>query len=117
MTGPLDYSLCNQTVTVYRKDKTLIKQRILQGCYFSWEEAQTEDEMGIRRETKCILIVPGDEYPICIGDRVIAGIGPDASSKTWNEFLPVTVPGLAVINYVTPCYWEGKICHIEAGRK
>ena len=117
MTGPLDYSLCNQTITIYRKEKNIITQKEISGCYYAWEEVQSEDEFGIRRETKCILILPGGESPIYIGDKVYPGIGPSVRHSDWNNFLPVTVPGLAVINYVTPCYWEGEICHLEAGRK
>lgn len=117
MTGPLDYSLCDQTVTVYRKDRNTITRRLIDGCYFAWEEAQTEDEYGIRRETKCRLILPGDNNQVRIGDRVYAGVGPSVNLQSWSTFLPVTVSGLAEINYVSPCYWEGEICHIEAGRK
>ena len=117
MTGPLDYSLCDQTVTVYRKEKNTITRLQIDGCYYTWQEAQTEDEMGIRRETKCLLILPGDEQSVYIGDRVYPGIGPFISTTGWSSFLPVSVPGLAEINYVSPCYWEGELCHTEAGRK
>ncbi len=117
MTSPLDYSLCNQTVTVYRKEKSTIRKQQISGCYFTWEEVQTEDEFGVRRETKCLLILPGDDQRVFIGDRVYNGVGPDVSIREWGSFIPVNVAGLAEINYVAPYYWEGELCHIEAGRK
>lgn len=117
MTGPLDYTLCDQTVTVYHKSGNQIHRQVMEGCFYSWKEVQQEDEFGIRRETLCQLILPGDEKRIYIGDRVIEGIGPEIGDTDWAAFLPVLVEGLAEINYVMPCYWEGTLCHKEAGRK
>ena len=117
MTGPLDYSLCDQTVTLYHKQGNSILRQVAEGCYYSWREEQTEDEYGIRRETHSLLVLPGDTYQVSIGDRVYPGIGPEISVADWHNFLPVTVAGLSEINYVSPCHWEGAVCHIEAGRK
>lgn len=117
MTAHLDYSLCDQTVTLYHKQGNTVTRQVIEGCYYSWQEKQTEDEYGIRRETLCQLILPGDIHRVSIGDRVYGGIGPEIGIGDWHTFLPVTVTGLSEINYVSPCYWAGEICHIEAGRK
>lgn len=117
MNGPMDYSLCDQTVTIYRRQLNTINRQVVEGCHYSWKEVQTEDVMGIRRQRLCLLILPADAADIQIGDRVYDGIGPQISAAGWYTFLPVTVEGLSEINYVSPCYWEGTLCHIEAGRK
>lgn len=114
---PVDYSLCDQTVTVYRRQGNGVNRWTVKNCYYSWRQEQTEDESGVRRETKCLLIMPGKNVQVRIGDRVYEGTGPYVDVKKWGSFLPATVPGLAQINYVTPYYWEGELCHIEAGRK
>lgn len=117
MTGPLDYSLCDQTVTVYHKQGNRVLRQVIEGCYYHWREEQTEDAYGICRQTLCQLILPGAAHSISIGDRVYNGIGPQIGIGEWATFLPVTVTGLSEINYVSPCYWEGTVCHTEAGRK
>lgn len=117
MTAPLDYSLCDQTVTVYHKQGNTVLRQIVEGCYYHWQQVQQEDEYGIHRETLCQLILPGAEHFVSISDRVYNGIGPQIGVEAWHTFLPVAVSGLSEINYVSPCYWEGAICHIEAGRK
>lgn len=117
MTGPLDYSLCDQTVTIYRKQGQSVLRQVVEGCFYSWQEEQTEDELGVRRDTKCLVILPGDTNWVSIGDRIYPGIGPQIQVGDWSGFLPVTVAGLSEISYVSPCYWEGSVCHIEAGRK
>lgn len=117
MIGPLDYSLCDRKVTIYRKQGDGILRLVAEGCWFSWQVEQVTDEMGCRRETKCLLIMPGDSQQIFVGDRVFDGIGPEVEMKDWAAFIPVKVAGLAEISYVKPCYWEGALCHVEAGRK
>ena len=115
--NPLDYSLCNQTVTVYRKKgNEIIRQEIL-SCHYAWQEDQQEDETGIYRQTKCLMIVPGEQQRVFIGDRVYDGIGPQIGLADWATFIPVLVPGLTQINYVAPYYWGDTLCHWEAGRK
>ena len=117
MIGPLDYSLCDRTVTVYRRKEDEILRQVIDGCYYTWQEVQVVDKAGCRRETKCLLIIPGDKQQLLVGDRVLDGVGPDVSLQNWAAFIPVKVAGLAQISYVQPYYWEGALCHVEAGRK
>ena len=117
MNGPLDYSLCDKTVTVYRRQADQILRLVAQACYYSWQEVQVTDERGCRRETKCLLIMPGDKQKVFVGDRIFDGVGPDIALQDWAAFIPVKVAGLSEVSYVQPYYWDGMLCHVEAGRK
>lgn len=114
MNCPLDYSLCNQTVTIYRRRGDSIQRQIVENASYSFELRQVTDTLGTRQETLFQLIVPGDAQ-LQPGDRVMVGIGPE--QVDWNAFLPVAVAGLAQVQYVAPCFWQGEICHTVAGRK
>ena len=117
MNGPLDYSLCDRTVTIYRKQGDTILREVAENCFFLLQEEQTTDRQGLQRDTLCFLVMPGQIQRIFPGDRVYEGIGPQVSLVEWENFLPQTVPGLAVLSYVKPWYWDGRLCHVEAGRK
>jgi len=112
---PLDYSLCKQTVTIYRKERGVIQRLVVQGCYYAWEEVQRNDVLGCRRETRFLLVMPGTCQRVFVGDRVYDGVGPE--TVDWATFLPVLVPGLGEVAYVRPSFWGGDVCHVEAGRK
>lgn len=116
MSCPLDYSLCDQTVTLYRLEKGVVCRQVVENAFYEWRLEQVTDAMGTRQETKFSLILPG-EHTVLPGDRVYGGIGPEISAREWTSFLPVCVPGLSQVQYVRPCYWQGIVCHIEAGRK
>ena len=117
MIGPLDYALCDRTVTIYRRQGDEILRQVAQGCYYCWQEEQILDERGRRKDTTCLLLMPGDTQRVFVGDRVFDGVGPEVSLQEWAAFIPVKVAGLAEISYVQPFYWEGTLCHVEAGRK
>lgn len=111
MACPLDYSLCTQTVTVYRPGQRLV----VEGCYYAYEDHVQTDALGSRMERKFLLIMPGSCQRVFTGDRIYDGIGPE--EVDWREFIPVNVPGLSQAAYVRPCWWGGTVCHVEAGRK
>lgn len=104
------YPLCDRTVTLYRQEEDRVSRRVLEGCFYRFEDAQNQE----RFTRKFLLIRPGAEE-IRPGDRVFDGIGPEEVS--WENFLPVNVPGLSEAAYAAPWHWEGKIAHWEAGRK
>lgn len=114
MSCPFDYSLCDQTVTLYRRRGQEISRQVVKNAHFSYQAQQVTDQFGTRQETAFELIVPG-EIDLQPGDRVYDGIGPE--TVDWNSFLPVTVAGLAQVQYVKPCFWQGEVCHTVAGRK
>ena len=110
------YPVCHQTVTVYRKEGDTVMRRVAHGCYYRFEDHLLEDVQGLRFVRKFLLIQPGDEK-ILPGDRVLEGVGPVVEKAQWEQFVPACVPGLSQVAYATPWHWEGKIQHIEAGRK
>lgn len=115
MACPIDYSLCRQTVTVYRKSKDTIQRLVVEGCYYVWEDVTLTDVLGTRVERRFLLIMPGCCQRVFPGDRIYNGVGPE--EVTWQEFIPVKVDGLSEAAYVRPSWWGGNVCHFEAGRK
>ncbi len=116
MQCPLDYSLCNQTVTVYSLQNGAVRRQVIENAWYQFWESEKLDHTGKQRETGCLLVIPGGAE-LRPGDRIYPGVGPQITQKEWTGFLPVHIPGLAQVAYVKPCYWQGQLCHIEAGRK
>lgn len=106
------YPLCDQTVTLYRRQGENVLRRVLEGCHFSYRQVRKAQALGQREDTEFLLVVPG-EADILPGDRILPGIGGEAS---WEELIPACIPGLCQVAYVRPCYLGGTISHVEAGR-
>lgn len=106
----LDYSLCDRVVTLYRRVGDTVERRVLENCFYRYEDRVAQGKF-VR---KFLLIHPGAEE-LRPGDRVFEGVGPETVS--WEEFLPVNVPGLSQVAYAAPWHWDGRIAHWEAGRK
>lgn len=113
----LNYSLCDHTVTIYRWKDGCVQRQVEPNCYYQWQTQQERGVAGLRRETTFLLVMPGENVRVFPGDWVFDGIGPDAKAIDWACFVPSAVPGLAEVAYVQPWYFEGKLCHVEAGRK
>lgn len=113
MSCPVDYSFCNQTVTVYRKRKDQILRLQIDKCYFSLEETYMQDGYGRKIRKKCRLILPGKQS-VFAGDRVYPGIGPQVDVDSWNSFVPDNVPGLCILQQVKTYFWDNTPCHTEA---
>ena len=105
--------LCRQVVTLYRSQEQGITRHVVEGCFYNYEDAVTQDVPGGRLERKFLLVIPGD-VAVFPGDRVYDGIGPE--DVDWDSFLPVCVPGLSIAQYVHRYSWGG-LDHTEAGRK
>lgn len=114
MSEPFDYGLCQDTVTVYRYQDGQVKRQVLQGCYFSYEDQATFGENQVF-ERKFTLIVPCKTQEVFPGDRVLAGIGPEVEASGWAGFIPACVPALAQVEKVRPVFWDGALCHLQAG--
>ncbi len=112
--GPVDYSKCDQTVTVYHReeDKT-ITRRVFDRAFLDFRKTQNVDKTGSREANSFLLVIPCDSQPVCVGDKVLLGAGPE--TVDWAHFIPSLVPGLAVVQYVDPKYWKGRMVHVEAG--
>lgn len=112
----LDYSLCNQTVTLYGIREGALQRQVLHGVMYQHWQSEKVDASGKALETGCLLIVPG-QVDLKPGDRVYPGVGPQITKQEWTGFLPVRHPGLAQVSYVKPYTFEGAVCHTEAGRE
>lgn len=115
MNCPLDYSLCNQTVTVYRLAGGEVTRYEMENACFSPKTVKNTDTSGEEMGKPFLLILPGENISLIPGDRVFQGVGPFVTKEAWPEFLPATVPELFIAQYVKPCYWMGTLCHTEAG--
>lgn len=106
---------CNQTMTIYRKEKDGVTRLVIRNGFFCHEEYQSESNLGKSRSRNFLLIVPEGKYVPQLEDRVMAGIGPD--NVDWEHFCPSLVRGLGEVGYVTTTYFAGKVHHYEAGNR
>lgn len=113
---PVDYRLCNQTVTVYHKDGETYTRKVLSRAFLDFKKTVSVDKVGAREASSFLLVIPCEEPVVFPGDKVLPGEGPEISGREgWAALIPVKVPRLCVVSYVDPKYWRGKLCHEEAG--
>lgn len=116
--SPIDYRLCNQTVTIYHWDgKDRYTRKIIEkGAFLDFKKTQNVDKTGSTEANSFLLVIPCDSQPVFVGDKVIHGAGPEiATREAWAAFIPPKVHGLVVVKYVDPKYWNGQLVHVEAG--
>lgn len=114
----MDYRLCNQTVTLYQWDggSGVTRRVIEKGAFLDFKKVQDVGRTGSTEVNSFLLVIPCDEIPVAVGDKVLPGEGPEiASREEWSRFIPSVVPGLAVVKYVDPKYWRDRLVHVEAG--
>ena len=116
-TSPVDYRLCNQTVTVYHWDgKDTYTRKVIRNAFLDFKKTQNVDKTGSKEANTFLLVIPGATVPVAVGDKVQHGEGPEiATREEWAAFIPAKVPGLVVVKYVDPKYWHGSVVHTEAG--
>ena len=117
-TCPVDYRLCNQTVTIYHWDgkETYTRNVIKEGAFLDFKKTQNVDKTGSKEANAFLLVVPGSTVPVAVGDKVLLGEGPEvATREDWAALIPSKTEGLVVVKYVDPKYWRGCIVHTEAG--
>lgn len=115
-TCPVDYSLCKQTVTVYRKEDDKYIRKVYEKAFLDYKKTQSVDKTGCKEANSFLLVVPGSVQTVFVGDKVYDGIGPEiADREAWAAFIPTKVPGLVVVSYADPKKWNGQIIHTEAG--
>lgn len=113
---PVDYRLCNQTVTVYHQEGSAYKRTVYKNAFLDFRKTLTVDKTGSQEANSFLLVIPGATQTVFVGDKVILGEGPEiADSKAWAAFNPKEVPGLVVVKYVDTKYWNGEMVHTEAG--
>lgn len=111
--SPVDYSKCNQTVTVYHMnaDKT-VTRTVYTSAFLDFRKNQNINKTGETQTNSFLLVIPG-AVTLYVGDKAYLGTGPE--TITWASYIPSTVTGLVVVKYVDPKYWNGSQCHVEAG--
>lgn len=116
--SPVDYRLCNQTVTIYHWDgkDTYTRKVIDKGAFLDFKKTQNVEKTGSTEANSFLLVIPCSEVPVAVGDKVLHGEGPEvATREEWAKFIPSKVPGLVVVKYVDPKYWKDQLVHVEAG--
>lgn len=115
-TCPVDYRLCNQTVTVYRKEGEEYVRKVYDKAFLDHKKTQTVDKTGSKDANSFLLAIPGAEQTVFPGDKVFDGIGPEISDReAWASFIPSKNPNVVVVSYADPKKWNGQIVHTEAG--
>lgn len=115
--SPVDYSKCNQTVTVYHQEVgTYTRTVIERGAFLDFRKTQNVDKTGSHEANSFLLVIPCAVQPVFVGDKVFLGEGPQIDSReAWAAFIPAKVHGLVAVKYVDPKYWNGRMVHVEAG--
>lgn len=113
---PVDYRLCNQTVTVYHRDGDTYTSRVFNNAFLDFKKNENVDKTGSSETNSFLLVIPCSEQLVFNGDKVLLGTGEDISDReAWAAFVPAKVNGLVVVKYVDMKYWNGQIVHLEAG--
>lgn len=114
--SPLDYSLCDQKVTIYRLDGEEVDRIEVDRAFLEFRKVESVNKTGSVDSGSFLLVIPGSEADVRVGDKVMLGEGPEvATAKEWRGFIPAKVPGLVVVSYVDQKYFHGKMVHVEAG--
>lgn len=113
---PVDYSKCNQTVTVYHQDGGTYSRTVISKAFLDFKKTQNVDKTGSSEVNSFLLVIPCSEQTVFVGDKVLIGIGPEcATREAWAALIPAKVNGLVVVKSVDPKYWYGKMVHVEVG--
>ena len=115
--SPVDYRLCNQTVTVYHWDeKETYTTTVIEDAFLEHRTGKRIDKTGQHEEDSFLLVIPGAEVRVAVKDKVLLGRGEEISTReAWAALHPSKVPDLVVVKWVEPKYWRGQIVHTEAG--
>lgn len=114
--SPVDYSKCNQTVTIYHKDGDTYTQKVVSNAFLEYRKTENVDKTGSKEVNSFLLVIPCTVQPVFIEDKVLHGVGPTiATREAWATLIPTKVPGLVVVKSADPKYWKDKMVHVEAG--
>ena len=142
---PVDYSLCDQVVTLYHAGfgpdgrGFACARVVFKGAFLDWKKAQAVDKTGSRETNSFLLVLPSgwDDRPrwappeefdaldeagragrftLAPGDKVLLGEGPQVDTReAWAALRPAGASGVVVVKDVDPKYWRGSVCHVEGG--
>lgn len=112
---PVDYGLCNQTVTVYHWEDGRVTATVYDNAFLDVRKSRTNNSQGMKEANAFLLVIPGKVQTVFVGDKVLLGRGPEVSAGEWAEFIPALVENLAVVSLAGVKFWQGQIVHTEAG--
>lgn len=113
---PVDYSKCNQTVTIYHNEGGTYTRTVCRKAFLDFKKTENTDKTGSRESNSFLLVIPCDSQPVFVEDKVLLGEGPEVTTReAWAALIPSKMPNLVVVKYVDPKYWNGKLVHVEAG--
>lgn len=114
--GTVDYSKCNQTVTVYHREGETYTRTVYTRAFLDFRKTRNVDKTGSKEASAFLLVIPCETQAVFVGDKVLLGTGPEcATREAWAALIPAKIPGLAVVSYADPKCWEGRMVHVEAG--
>lgn len=114
--SPVDYSKCDQTVTIYHADNGTYTRKVFTNAFLDFKKTQNVDKTGSSEASSFLLVIPCSEQAVFAGDKVMLGKGPEVGTREeWAAFIPAKVQGLVVVKYADPKYWQGRMVHVEAG--
>ena len=94
---PIDYRLCNQTVTVYHKDGDKYIRAVYKRAFLDFKKTQNVDKTGTHEANSFLLVIPCDHQIIFPKDKVFLGEGPEITIRAAGaEVIPANVAGLVV---------------------
>lgn len=116
MRNVVDYRLCDQVVTVYRRQGDSVLRRVFFKAFLDQRRSRDLNRKGGTESNAFLLVIPGDEQSVFIGDKVLPGEGPEIQgAQEWAAFIPANVPDLVVVSHAGVKRWQGRIVHTEAG--
>ncbi len=137
---PVDYRLCNQTVTLYHQTGTGAAfgctRTVFHGAFLDFKKVTAVEKTGSRETNSFLLVLPSgwDGRPVWMSaqqydaavthentftlapkDKVLLGEGPEITTREqWAVLLPAQTTGLVVVRDVDAKYWQAAVCHVEA---
>ena len=95
---------------------TVYTRKVINRAFLDYKKTQNVDKTGSSEVNSFLLVLPGPVVQVAVGDKVMAGEGPEITGREdWAALIPSKVPGLVVVKYVDPKYYHGTIVHTEAG--
>ena len=112
---PVDYSKCNQTITIYHENNGVYEKTVCR-AFFDFKKAQSLGQSGKQENNTSLIVIPIEAQPVFVGDKVVLGIGEEITTReAWAKLIPSVVPNMCNVRYVDPKYFGGKVIHWECG--
>lgn len=70
---PVDYRLCNQTVTVYHWDGDKVTRTVHDRAFLDYKKTENVDKTGSKEANSFLLVIPCSEVCVYPEDKVLLG--------------------------------------------